>query len=161
MSRSLSNLARISQNASNTKEVWLILLRIWHASITPGGVLRFVNDNQDMAAGGSDGQTYTAFPFTLDLPGEDMDSPSVAKLRIDNVDQRIVQAIRGLPSAPTCDFEVVIASQPTTVELGLNGLTLRNVSFDTFIVEGSINFEEIFTEPVTLEMTPARFPGMF
>lgn len=158
--RNFSALATVSQNAQNTSEVWLILLRIWHANITPGGVLRFVNDIADLT-GGSDNQLYTAFPFQLDLPGEDDAQPATAKLKIDNVDLRIVQAIRGLPSAPTCDFEIILASQPTTVEIAMNGLTLRAVDYDRLEVSGTVTFEEIFTEPLSIDMTPSRFPGMF
>jgi len=104
---------------------------------------------------------YVAFPFQIDLPGEDVEQPSVARLRIDNVDRRIVQAIRGLPTAPLADIEVVLASQPETVEVGFYDLTLRAADYDALYVEGTLTFEQIFTEPLSVEMTPARFPGMF
>lgn len=104
---------------------------------------------------------WIAFPFNLDLPGEDTDSPSVARLRIDNVDRQIVEAVRGLPSGPMADLEVVLASQPETVEIGFYDLTIRAANYDAFIVEANMTFEQIFTEPVSFEMTPARFPGLF
>lgn len=158
--RSLSSLAVQSQNTEATDEVWLILLRIRHASITPGGVLRCVNNIENIT-GGSDNEEYVAYPFQLDLPGEEEDQPSVAKLRIDNVDLQLVEAVRGLPSPATVDFEVIIASQPTVVEIGLNGLTLRVVDYDKFELVGTITLEEIFTEPVSLDITPSRLPGCF
>ena len=51
MSRTLSTLAISSQNTHNTDEVWLVLLRIEHASITPGGVIRVVNNIEDITGG--------------------------------------------------------------------------------------------------------------
>lgn len=158
--RTLSTAATLSQTAQSTSEVWLVLLRIRHANITPGGILRFVNNIADIT-GGSDNALYTAFPFEFDIPGEEEDQPSVARLKIDNVDLRIIQAIRGLPSAPTCDFEIILASQPTVVEISMTGMTLRAVDYDKFEVTGTVTFEEIYTEPVSLDMTPSRFPGMF
>jgi hypothetical protein len=160
LARSLSPKAVSSSQAQDTDEVWLVLLRIIHASITPGGVLRCVNNMEDIT-GGSDNQTYTAYPFQLDLPNFDVDQPSVAKLKIDNVDRGIIEAIRGLPTPPKCDIEVVLASQPTTIEISLVGMTLRAADYDALEVTGTMTYEEIFTEPVSLDMTPSRFPGMF
>jgi hypothetical protein len=160
MSRSFSALAIASQNADHTDEVWLMLMRIKHVDITPDGLLRCVNDVADLT-GGSDNELYTAFPFQVALPGEEMDQPAVARIRIDNVDRRIIEAVRALPSKALVDFEIVLASQPTTVEIGLNNLTLRAIDFDKMEVTGTVTFEEIFSEPVSLDMTPSRFPGMF
>lgn len=104
---------------------------------------------------------YIAFPFQIDLPGEDPEVPSVARLKIDNVDQQIVEAIRGLPSAPTASLEVVLHSQPEEVEIGFYDLTIRAADFDALYVEAQMTFEPIFSEPLSVEMTPARFPGLF
>lgn len=160
MSRNLSAVALASQNAQDTDEVWLMLLRIKHAEITPNGMLRCVNNMEDIT-GGSDNETYTSYPFQVALPGEEEGQAAVAQLRIDNVDRRIVEAIRGLSSAPTVDIEIILASQPTVVEIGLEGMTMRAVEYDKIVITGTMTFEEIFTEPVSLDMTPARFPGMF
>ena len=89
------------------------------------------------------------------------DRPARRRLKIDNVDQQIVEAVRGLPSAPTAHLEVVLASQPEVVEIGFYDLTIRATDFDAFYVEAQMTFEPIFSEPVTVEMTPARFPGLF
>lgn len=158
--RTLSTAALASIHAQETDEVWLVLLRLKHANILPAGVLRCVNNTVDIT-GGSDNQLYTAYPFHLDLPGEDPEQPSVARLRIDNVDRRIVQEVRGLPTPPTVDLEVILASQPTTVEISFSDLTLRAIDFDAFEVTGTLTQEEIFSEPVSLEMTPSRFPSLF
>jgi hypothetical protein len=156
MARSLSSTAIASANAQQTDEVWLVLLTIAHPSLaTP---IRVVNNNESIV---SRGQTYQWFPFEIELPGEDVDSPSRARLRIDNVDRTIVNTIRSISTPPTVTLEVVLASAPNVVEVSFSGLSLREVDYDAMSVTGELVFESIFTEPVTLTMTPARFPGLF
>lgn len=133
-----------------------MLLTISHSSLaTP---LRFVNNNENIV---SRGNTYTAFPFEIDLPNDDPDQPPKAQLRIDNVDRSIVQTIRTITSPPTVTIEVILASAPNTVEVSFTNLTLRNVSYDESEVTGELVFDAIYTEPVSVTMTPSRFPGMF
>lgn len=156
MSRSLSTRAIASANAQTTDEVWLVLLTISHSTLaTP---IRVVNNNEDVV---SRGNTYQWFPFDIELPGEDVDSPSRARLRIDNVDRTIVNTIRSITTPPTVTLEVILASAPDVVEVSFTGLSLREVDYDAQSVSGELVFESIFTEPVTLTMTPARFPGLF
>jgi len=47
------------------------------------------------------------------------------------------------------------------VEIGYSNLTLRSVEYDAGSVRGELVFESIFSEPVTLTITPNRFPGLF
>lgn len=157
--RTLSATALESAFAENTDEVWLVLLTIKHPNILDnGGELYFVNNMEDVVAGP---KTYIAFPFMIDLPAEDQEQPAVARLRIDNVDRQIVATLRDLATPPTVDIEVVLASSPTTVEVGFYDMTMRNATYDPLYVEATLVFESIYVEPVTLEMTPGRFPGLF
>lgn len=156
MPRTLSNTALASIHAQETGEVWLVLLTLSHSSLaTP---IRVVNNNEDIT---SRGNVYQAFPFDIILPGQDPDGPPKATLRFDNVDRTAMQAIRAMTSAPSITLEVILASAPDTVEISFPGLTLRNVNFDSLVIEGELYFESIFNEPITVTMTPSRFPGMF
>lgn len=155
MPRSLSAAAIAALTAPQTGEVWLVLLTISNASMT---TIRVVNNTEDIV---SRGNTYQAFPFEIELPGEDPDSPSSARLRIDNVDKRIVEAVRSISTPPEVTIEVILASQPDTVEISYANLTLRSVEYDVDSVRGELVFESIFSEPVTLTITPNRFPGLF
>lgn len=155
MPRTLSSAAVAAINAQESSEVWLVLLTMSNAGMT---TIRVVNNNEDVV---SRGNTYQAFPFELELPGEDPDSPSSARLRIDNVDKRIVEAIRSITTPPQITLEVILASQPDTVEISYSDLSLRSVDFDADSVRGELTFESIYSEPVTLTITPNRFPGLF
>lgn len=156
MPRTLSATAVASLNAQETGEVWLVLLTISHPDLpTP---IRVVNNNEDIT---SRGNVYQAFPFEIVLPGEDPDSPPRASIRIDNVDRSVIGLIRSISSAPSVTIEVILASQPNTVEIAYSSLALRNVRYDPSTIEGELFFEPLFNEPITATMTPSRFPGLF
>lgn len=154
--RSLSPAALESAFSENTAEVWLLLLTVDHDTLaTP---LRFVNNMESVVSRGS---LYIAFPFEIELPGEDPENAGESQIRIDNIDRGIVTTIRGLTSPPQVTLEIILASQPDTVEASFAGLTLRNVEYDLMTIRGVLRFEDIVSEPVSVQMTPARFPGMF
>lgn len=156
MPRTLSNAALASMNAQASSDVWLVLLTLSHATLaTP---IRLANNNEDVV---SRGNTFIAFPFEVELPGEDPDQPPKAMLRIDNVDRRVVQTIRSIVAPPTVTLEVILASAPDNVEVSFTNMTLRNAQYDASTVSGELTFDAIYTEPVSLTMTPNRFPGMF
>lgn len=156
MSRTLSPVARHSANMAQTDEVWLVLLTIDHASLDDP--LRFVNN---FASIESRGDLFIAFPFEIELPGEDPEGLTDARIRIDNIDRQIVRAIREMAEPPTVLIEIVLASQPDTVEAAFDGLVLRDAGYDAVTVTATLKFEQIMSEPVTLQMTPSRFPGLF
>jgi hypothetical protein len=156
MPRSLTSTALASANAQQTDEVWLVLLTIQHNDLEQP--IRVVNNTEQIV---SRGQTYVGFPFDFELPGEDADSPSKARLRIDNVDRRIVEVVRRISSPPLVTLEVILASAPDTVEFVFSGLTMREIDYDVTSVSGDLLFESIFAEPVTYTMTPSRFPGLY
>lgn len=153
--RTLSAAGLASIHAQQTSEVWLVLLTISGTGMT---TLRVVNNNEDIV---SNGQTFVAFPFEITLPSEDSDSPPRAYLRIDNVDKQIAATIRSISTPPSVQIDVIRASAPNSPEITFAGLTLRGVSMDAGAVQGELSFESIFSEPVTLTMTPSRFPGLF
>jgi hypothetical protein len=155
--RTLSPAALASAFAESTGEVWLLLCTIEHPDIE-GDALRFVNNMESVT---SRGELYIAFPFTVELPGEDAENLGEARLRIDNIDRMIVEVIRTISSPPTVTLEVVLASSPDAVEASFEGMTLRAVSYDAQAVSGVLKFEDIAGEPMSLQMTPQRFPGMF
>lgn len=156
MARNLSTAATTSANAQFTDEVWLTLLTVESPELD--APLRFVNNNVSIT---SRGNVYLAFPFDVDFPGQDEESPGEARLTIDNIDRMIVNFVRTISAPPNVTIEVVLASSLDVVEASFSNMTLRNVSYDAKAVTGLLRFEDIVIEPVTYAMTPERFPGMF
>jgi hypothetical protein len=156
MARTLSTAAVASANAQDTGEVWLVLLTITHETLL--NPLRCVNNNEDIS---SRGLLFTAFPFQIILPSDDPDGVPRATLRIDNVSREALATIRSLNSPPHVTLEVILASQPDVVEIAYNFLTLRNATYDATLIEGELYFDSMFSDPITVTMTPSRFPGLF
>ena len=159
MSRSVSATFKAAVNAQETSEVFLVLLEIYHADIGPPTTLYFVNNYEDVSSGGN---TYTGFPFAINLPADlDNQLPTV-QLQIDNIDRSIIAAIRGLSGPPTITIKVVLASSPDTIEAGPFEMTLRRIDYDAFTITGTLEVEDILNEPYPGDMfSPANFPGLF
>lgn len=154
--RSLSTAALNSAFAEQTDEVWLTLLTISHPSLTEP--LRCVNNIENVV---SNGYTYTAVPFFVELPTENSETPGEARLRIDNIDRAIVQVIREIAEPPSVSIAVVLASQPDIEEVRIDGLVLKNVGYDVGTVQGALSFDELAVEPICELITPDRFPGLY
>lgn len=140
-----------------TDEAFILLLTIDHPNLEPP--VRVCLNSQNITSRGNE---YIAYPFDMDLPSDDPESPSRVTLTIDNVDRKIVIAIRQLEGPPTVELEVIMASTPDTVEAGPYSFTLRNANYDSLQVDGELAFEDILNEPFPAEsFTPATHPGLF
>lgn len=156
MPRTLSSTATASINAQETSEIWLALITLSHPDVeTP---LRFVNNNEIIMSGG---EIFLPFPFELIFPDQTDESPGEARIVIDNIDRSIVNFIRSIFGPPKVTIQVVLASSPGTIEAEFADMSLRNVTYDKKTVSGVLKFDDIVIEPVTVEMTPQRFPGQF
>lgn len=142
----------------STGEVWMPLLTITHPSLQQP--LYLANNNENIV---SRGATFLGCPFQVNLPKEDGDQPGTATVSIDNVDRRIVDAVRTLPIGQplSINIEIILASSPDYVEVTFPSLVMRNVTYDAEKVTGTLSWEDILTEPAALTITPARFPGSF
>lgn len=152
--------------AQETGEVYLLLLTISHASLaTP---IRVVNDHKDLV---SRGNTYTAYPFELDLPDDAPGEAPRVRLRIDNIGvpdavdplaRRVSDYLRAIDSPFTATLEVVLASTPDLVEAGPFLLTARRGEYDATTVSAELAFEDVLNEPYPGDsFTPASHPGLF
>lgn len=157
MSRSLSTVTKKAIFAQETDKVFLLLLTISHATLA--APIRVVNDMVDLV---SRGNTFTGFPFQIALPDEKDESLPQMKLQIDNVDRSIVTAVRNMTSPATITLEVILASAPDTVEASFSGFTLRDVTYDAIVVEGTLRMEDILNEAFPQHtFTPNLFPALF
>lgn len=137
--------------------MFLLLLTITHASLA--APIRVVNNTVNIT---SLGETFAAFPFQIQLPNEQEDSPPRMRLVIDNVDRTIIASLRPLTSPPAIQLDVCLASQPDTLEASFPGFQLQSVDYDQFAVEGDLALDDIVTEPFPEgSYTPQYFAGLF
>lgn len=157
MPRAISTAAKQALFGPQTSEVFLPLMTIAHAMLSPS--LRFVSNITSVT---SRGNVYSAWPFEIALPGEFDDQLPVVQIRIDNVDRQIMEGIRALTSAPTITLEIVLASTPDTVEAGPFGFTLKAADYDALYIAGTLAFEDTLNEPwPRFIFTPTVAPGLF
>jgi hypothetical protein len=155
--RALSITALRAITAQETGEVFLFLITITHDDLA--APLYFVNNMENIT---SRGHEFLGWPFEIALPDEREDAMPSVQIRIDNVDRRILEGIRGLPTAPTVILELVLASAPDVVEGDPIPFTLRGVEYDALVITGVLTPEDMLNEPhMQHSFTPALFPGLF
>lgn len=171
--RTLSVDFRNSLEARETDEIALVFVVITHRNlITP---IRAVNDVVDYIYGG---QRYYGCPFEIVMLSDD-DNPPSAKIRVQNVDQIIGDALLEVPDSPTLsltilslsDFGAVatVATRRTrteigtpTVEMTATHLRLDRVTIDAMMVEADIKSYDVVNEPFpAVRATFDRLPGLF
>ena len=157
MSRAVSVTLKSAVNAPETGEAFLVLVTIDHADLA--AAIRVTSDGVDTV---SNGNTFVAFPFEISLPDSRVEGAPRAKLTIDNVDRQIVQAVRDISTAADVTVDVVLASDPDTVEASFPDFKLRDVTFDALTVTGELTVEHFAGEPYPAAIfSPANFPGLF
>lgn len=136
----------------------LYLLTISHADLpTP---IRLVRNTVDVV---SRGNTYTAFPFNITLPGDGEGGQRPARIQIDNIDQRIVQTVRAIATPPTLLIEEVKGSALDTVEQSLPPMKLYAATYDRTVLEADLidSADDESEALVQWEMTPSLAPALF
>lgn len=120
--------------APQTNQVFLECLTISHASISD---ILLVNDKVDLPRTAG---TFVAFPFQVRLHPRSDERTIDAQIVADNVDQRIVQNLRGLSAGASVTYEVVLQSQPNTVEQGPFDFNLQGFVADALTVQLQLGF---------------------
>jgi len=157
MSRDVSLDFIAAVNAQETAEGFYVLITIDHAELADP--IRLNNSGANLI---SRGETYLACPIQVALSEDSDERPPQAKLILDNIDRTIVAVLRTITTPCTVTLEVVKDSDPDTVEAELSDFQLREVTYTSLTVEGTLSLEGLFSEPaVSYTFTPTHFPGLF
>lgn len=155
--RSTSLTFRQAINAQETPEAALILLTLDHADLT--SPIRVTSDAVNTV---SNGQTFIPCPFRITLPDDTEEHVTQARLTIDNVDREIVLALRKINSPLSITIQVVLGSDPDTIEAEFDDFLLKDATYDALVVSGRLSIDHIMQEPIPGDvMDPACFPGLF
>jgi hypothetical protein len=108
------------------------------------------------------GEVYSPLAFEVSLPDEEEEGVPVIQWVADNVDLRLVEALRTVQGAVLARIVWVLASQPDVVELGPLDVTMRAAEFDALTVAGVMGVEPILEQPFGyLTMSPETCPALF
>jgi hypothetical protein len=151
--------ARRQARAQHADDPFIVLLTIDHddlpADLKP---LRIARNREAVV---SRGHTFIAYPFAIEEPGDGDEQPKAA-ISIGNVSRRIGKAIEAIQTPPTCLIEIVLASDPDTVERSWEEFTFTEVSWDAFQMRAVLEHVEYWDEPWPYKRaTERRLPGLF
>lgn len=122
-------------------EQFMELIEIDHDDMTVP--LRFCNDKANIT---SNGDVYTAFPFSISLPSDEEDRIGEVQLIIVVLDQVIQTEVRALSTSPDITLSVITRSAPNTIEAGPFAFTVTSVEFDGPIATFTLGFNRILFE---------------
>lgn len=157
MSRTTSSSLRAAINASSTDEAFFVLLTIDHPALE--SPLRVCLNSVNIDSRGS---TFYAYPFDIALPDDEASRPERARISIDNVYRDLVPGLRSMQTPATVLIEVILASDPDTVEASFPGFVLRNIEYNALTISGDLALDDLESEPYPADIfDPHRWPGIF
>lgn len=167
MSRTVSLTTRGAIYAEQTDEVFVFLFTVTHPSLM--APVYYSSDpttrlSVDPLAYGivSRGNTYDFFPISLVLPDDSDATPPTIKLVLDNVMRQAIPLLRSITTPPSVTIEMVLASDPDTVEASWPNFDMVDITYDANSVTIDLAINGLSTEPFpTGVFAPSGFPGLF
>lgn len=168
MPRVLSPTFRRNIEEPRNDELLVVLLEITHEQIAQP--IRVANDVVDYKY---EDNTYVGFPFELEVLSDTEQTPR-AQLRIQNVDQRISEAIVDLTTPPRVDFmvfagsdfgeaddDVRTANDDAEPEYVARNLRLGNITVDALNLSAEVLSFDMRNEPwPAIRTTADRVPSL-
>ena len=149
----------IYQSSTNEAFLWLLTISTLKQAPFTGEIIRLVNNMVDVE---SRGNNFTAYPFNISLPVEDGSKALSLTLTIDNVDQLLVEAIRGFLEPPQMKLELVLSSDFNAVEKTIDFLRLGNVEYDAMQMRGQLRPNNVLGNAFPASnYDPSQFPALF
>jgi hypothetical protein len=167
MSRSVSLTFRGAMYAQNATEIPVVLLTLSHPDFPD--TLRLSSDpttrltTTPLTYGTtSQGHDYLFCPMAISLP-DDMDERApTARVVIENVGREIIDLVRSVTTPGTCTLQMVLASNPNTIEIEFPTLDIRGVQYNANVITVEMGIDALDQEPFPAGLfTPSAFPGLF
>lgn len=157
--RTISAAATKALMDESTSSAFPLLLEITHPSL--GTPIRVTNNGVDLVY---DANTYTAYPFRIDLPDEDNNKISNARITIDNIDRSLMAIIRG--SGESLAIKTIATfynnDSGTLFEpLAQWEFRLDNVVYNIDTITAELVYEDRMNNRLpAMSFTPFSFPGI-
>lgn len=141
---------------STTDVVWHFLVTL----TTPGNPpLRLTDNNEPVV---SRGNTYEPFYMEITLPIQNADELPTVEIHFLHLSSEIIEEVRAFRQPPGITIELVTSITPDIVERTVDFAVLRNVTYDSMIISGRLDLQNVLTSSIPSESySPQRFPGLF
>lgn len=156
MPRTVSNnfWEQITARTGDTPYVWA--LEITHDALAPP--IRIARSPSDVV---SNGDTFFGSYFDFTAPGE-TDETTRGAVTIENISQRIGQAVRKIKGEVSCRVMAWLESDPNTLEHDFNFLRMMNFQVNDLTVTAEIWGHDLAGEPCPARRaTPEATPGLW
>jgi hypothetical protein len=110
----------------------------------------------------SGGNNYFFLPLQITLPDESDGNMPRCSINISDVTRYLTKAIRELYEPPKVTLQLVLASQPNTIEASFGGLYITNITYSADTVQCQLEMINYASEPFpAYTFSPNYFPGLF
>ncbi|MGB0661332.1 MAG: DUF1833 family protein [Mangrovicoccus sp.] len=107
-------------------------------------------------------EEYQPLAFEIDMPDEEEGIVPVIEWRADNVDRRLVEALRQVRGIVQARIVWVLASSPEIIEIGPLNVELRAAQYNAQQISGTMGVEPILEMQFGhLVMNPKNAPALF
>jgi len=135
---------------------FLMLVTLTHPSFT---TVKLVNNSEDIV---SNGETFTSFPMRIRLPADDGESTREVSIEFDNVSRELIDELRTVTTPIDVKIEMILASNPDDIQITLDELKMRNVTYNKSIVSARLYLDSFLNVELTSERySPKLYPGLF
>lgn len=156
MGRTFSSRLTAGMAAEETGDALVPVVQIDHSSLSDPIRLAC---NQEAVV--SNGDTYQAYPFELQLP-EVTDNDPRAQLTVDNTDRLLISTLRTISDPPLVTIYLLLWETPDTVEVKMGPLRLEKADMELQQIRCRLGGEPWLYEPFPGgRFTPDEFPGLF
>lgn len=157
MSNPISSELLAQLYSQESSDPFLMLVELSHPAFLT--TQRLVNNNVDIV---SRGNTYVAFPMKIRLPSDDGETSREVAIDFDNVGRDLIDEIRSITTPIQVKIEMILASNPDQVQISLEELKVRNISYDKSKISAKLSLDNFLNIAMTGEKyTPQNYPGLF
>jgi len=108
------------------------------------------------------GDIYEPLAFDIKLPDEEAEGVPVVAWAADNVDRRLVAALRSVAGVVQARIVWVLAATPEVVELGPLNVEMRAAQYNADVISGTMGVEPILEQQFgSMTMNPRTTPALF
>jgi hypothetical protein len=118
-----------------------------------------VNNSENIT---SNGQEYTAFPFSLTLPIDDNETVRSVSITFDNTSLELINEFRTATQEIDVTMKMILASRPDEIQYEIGELKLKGIEYNNKTIRASLVMDDFLSVGLTSEKyTPTNYPGLF